>query len=341
MTTIASRLQAVRRRIESAAVAAGRMPGDIQLIAVSKTFSAQAIYEAVHAGQTAFGENYLQEALEKIAALEAIPGGLNVAQAEGIAKALTRPASSRQASQWAQAEGPQIRSSERDCTAATDKGRDFSSRARHSAGVASPQAGPLLRAPELRVASDSEVTNGSSSDARHSAGVASPQAGPLLHPLEWHFIGPIQSNKTRLIAENFSWVHSVDRLKIAQRLSDARPTDRAPLNICLQVNISAEASKSGVLPEDALPLALEIAKLQRLRLRGLMAVPEPTQDHKFQRHRFAAVRALCERIVAQGLSLDSLSMGMSDDLESAIAEGATLVRVGSAIFGERATQAPR
>ncbi len=156
-------------------------------------------------------------------------------------------------------------------------------------------------------------------------------------PIEWHYIGPIQSNKTRQIAERFSWVHSVDRLKIAQRLSEARPASAGPLNVCIQVNLSGEASKGGVSPADAPALAREIARLPRLKLRGLMTIPEPTGDVVVQRSRFRLLRELKDRIVASGLPMDSLSMGMSHDLESAIAECATMVRVGTAIFGERNT----
>ena len=153
--------------------------------------------------------------------------------------------------------------------------------------------------------------------------------------LEWHFIGPIQSNKTRPIAEHFDWVHSVDRLKIAQRLSEQRPEELGPLNICLQVNISAEASKSGLAPEALPEVAAQVAQLPRLRLRGLMAIPAPSDDMKQQRAAFAAVRGLYEQLRAGGLAMDTLSMGMSADLEAAVAEGATIVRVGSAIFGAR------
>jgi len=151
-------------------------------------------------------------------------------------------------------------------------------------------------------------------------------------PLCWHFIGPIQSNKTRDIAEHFDWVHSVDRLKIAQRLSDQRPADMAPLNICIQVNVSGEASKSGCTPADLPALAQAIMALPRLKLRGLMAIPEPTQDRTEQDAAFAAVRQLQKSL---NLGLDTLSMGMSHDLESAIAQGATWVRIGTALFGAR------
>ncbi|MBD9461376.1 YggS family pyridoxal phosphate-dependent enzyme [Pseudomonas sp. PDM05] len=151
-------------------------------------------------------------------------------------------------------------------------------------------------------------------------------------PLSWHFIGPIQSNKTRAIAENFAWVHSVERLKIAQRLSEQRPADLAPLNICIQVNVSGEASKSGCTPADLPALAEAISALPRLKLRGLMAIPEPTEDRAAQDAAFATVRELQASL---NLPLDTLSMGMSHDLESAIAQGATWVRIGTALFGAR------
>ena len=225
MTTIAARLQAVRSRIAAAAESAGRPLEDIRLIAVSKTFAGTAIQEARAAGQVAFGESYLQEAMDKISAL----------------------------------------------------GPDF----------------------------------------------------------EWHHIAPIQSNKTRQIAALFHWAHGVDRLKIAERLSSSRPAGRRPLDICIQVNISGEASKSGVAPQEVLALAQAISPLQGVRLRGLMAIPEPTPDVWLLRVRFRQIRELKDEIVRHGIPLDTLSMGMSDDLEAAIAEGATLVRVGRAIFGER------
>ncbi|QBP77031.1 YggS family pyridoxal phosphate-dependent enzyme [Herbaspirillum huttiense] len=230
MSSIAQHLQHVQQQIAQAAGQAGRLPSSVQLLAVSKTFGPEAVAEAVAAGQRAFGENYLQEALDKIAALPAL-------------------------------------------------------------------------VPET--------------------------------PLEWHFIGPLQSNKTRPIAEHFDWVHSVDRLKIAQRLSEQRPEELGPLNICLQVNISAEASKSGLTPEELPEVAAQVAQLPRLRLRGLMAIPAPSDDMKQQRAAFAAVRGLYEQLRTGGLALDTLSMGMSADLEAAVAEGATIVRVGSAIFGAR------
>jgi pyridoxal phosphate enzyme (YggS family) len=154
-------------------------------------------------------------------------------------------------------------------------------------------------------------------------------------PIEWHYIGPIQSNKSGSIARQFDWVHSVDRQKIAQRLSDARPEALAPLQVCLQVNVGGEESKSGVPPEAALALAQALAVLPRIRLRGLMTIPRPVADRASQRAQFRVLRELRERLVGTGLDLDTLSMGMSDDLEAAIAEGATLVRVGRAIFGSR------
>jgi hypothetical protein len=154
--------------------------------------------------------------------------------------------------------------------------------------------------------------------------------------LEWHFIGPLQSNKTRLVANSFAWVHSIDRLKIAERLSEQRDVHLPPLEVCIQVNVSGEASKSGVAPDDLPELARAVAALPRLRLRGLMAIPEPTSDVALQRARFASLRQLRDQLNAGGLQLDTLSMGMSDDLEAAIAEGSTMVRVGTAIFGGRA-----
>lgn len=230
MSTIARNLQAVHERIAASARTAQRDPHTIRLLAVSKTFGPDAIIEAAQAGQTAFGENYLQEALDKIAALK-------------------------------------------------------------------------LACPDIL--------------------------------FEWHFIGPIQSNKTRPIAENFDWVHSVDREKIAQRLSEQRPAHLPPLNICLQVNISGETSKSGVAPQEALILARAVAAMPNLRLRGLMAIPEPASDIDAQRLPFRQLRLLFEQLCAQGLNLDTLSMGMSADMDAAIAEGATIVRVGTAIFGHR------
>lgn len=226
MTTISTNLQAVRARIAAAAQLAGRAVEDIRLLAVSKTFPPERVREAAQAGQIAFGENYLQESLGKIAAL-------------------------------------------------ADLG------------------------------------------------------------LEWHFIGPLQSNKTRPVAEHFSWVHGIERLKIAERLSAARGAARPPLQVCIQVNVSGEASKSGVSPGETAALAHAVAGLPNLRLRGLMAIPEPTDDMPLARQRFAMLRELLEALNKAGMALDTLSMGMSHDLEAAILEGATIVRVGTAIFGER------
>lgn len=230
MSSISHNLQAVTARIDAACRAALRNPQTVTLLAVSKTFGPEAVIEAADAGQRAFGENYLQEALDKMASIRA-----------------SRP--------------------------------------------------DLL--------------------------------------LEWHFIGPIQSNKTRPIAEHFDWVHSVDREKIAQRLSEQRPAHLPPLNICLQVNISGEESKSGVAPEQLGPLANTVSMLPRLALRGLMAIPEAAEDMDRQHAPLRRLRQLCDSLREQGLALDTLSMGMSADLEAAIAEGATIVRIGTAIFGKR------
>lgn len=228
MATIATKLQQVRLRIAAACVAARRPVQSVTLLAVSKTFGPAAVREAHAAGQLAFGENYVQEALAKIDAL---------------------------------------------------------------------------------------------ADLRPS--------------LEWHLIGPLQSNKTREVAAVFDWVHSVDRLKTAERLSAQRPRDLPPLQLCLQVNISGETSKSGVAPADVLALAREVAALPNVTLRGLMAIPEPTADFAAQRAPHRALHELLVSLQSEGLALDTLSIGMSDDLEAAIAEGATIVRVGTAIFGER------
>lgn len=231
MTTIAARLDAVRARIDDAARRAGRNPADVKLLAVSKTWPAEAVREAAIAGQRAFGENYVQEGVDKVEALRALG-------------------------------------------------------------------------------------------------------------LEWHFIGPLQSNKTRSVANAFDWVHGIDRLKIAERLSAQRDVHLPPLNVCIQVNVSGEDSKSGVAPGEAVALAQAVAALPRLHLRGLMCIPEPTTDEAVLRARFAVLRGLCEELRGAGLALDTLSMGMSHDLEPAIAEGASIVRVGTAIFGERPQPAP-
>jgi pyridoxal phosphate enzyme (YggS family) len=219
-------LQAVKTRIVAASRVAGRPAQAVTLLAVSKAFGAAQVHECHGSGQHAFGENYVQEALDKMAVLA-------------------------------------------------------------DAGI------------------------------------------------EWHMIGPIQSNKTRLIAGHFQWVHSVEREKIAQRLNEARPPRLPPLNVCIQVNVSGEISKSGITPGAEIALAEVIAGLPRLRLRGLMTIPEPTSDTALRRQRFALLRKLQENLIARGYPLDTLSMGMSDDLEDAIVEGATMVRVGSAIFGKR------
>lgn len=228
MHKIDDKLAKVTARIQQAAATAGRDPQTVQLIAVSKTQPPQAIAQAYAWGQRRFGENYLQEALDKQAALRHLP------------------------------------------------------------------------------------------------------------ELEWHFIGPIQSNKTRAIAEHFQWVHSVDRLKIAQRLSDQRPASLPPLNLCVQVNVDNESTKSGVSLAELPSLITAIAPLQRVKLRGLMAIPAATNDPVAQRRAFAKLRSALQVLNLQGFGMDTLSMGMSGDLEAAIAEGATLVRVGSDIFGARA-----
>ena len=230
METIAQALQQVKRRIEVAVAAAGREQGGVQLLAVSKTQPAERVREACAAGQTAFGENYVQEALDKIAAL-----------------------------------------------------------------------------------------------------------ADLRQQLQWHLIGPLQSNKTRPVAETFDWVHSVDRLKIAQRLAEQRPAGLSPLQLCLQVNVSGEASKSGVAPAELLALARAVAALptDRVRLRGLMSIPEPAEGAAAQRAPHRLLRQLLHELTVAGLPLDTLSMGMSADLEAAVAEGSTLVRVGTALFGHR------
>ncbi|WGG49657.1 YggS family pyridoxal phosphate-dependent enzyme [Rugamonas sp. DEMB1] len=261
MSTIAQNLQAVASTIVSTAQEAGRAADSVRLLAVSKTFGPEAVLEAVRAGQRAFGENYLQESLDKIAAVRAAlaarPGEPALAARPGEPALAARPGE------------------------------------------------PALA------------------------------ARPDQPALEWHFIGPIQSNKTRPIAEHFDWVHTVEREKIAQRLSEQRPAAMAPLNICLQVNISGEASKSGAAPAELAELARRVAALPNLRLRGLMAIPEPTEDYAEQRAAFAQLRQLYEQLRADGLALDTLSMGMSADLRAAVVEGATIVRVGSAIFGAR------
>jgi pyridoxal phosphate enzyme (YggS family) len=226
MTTISDNLQSVHERVARACAQAGRHVEDVTLLAVSKTFGPQAVRDAFEGGQRAFGENYIQEAVEKAALLADLP-------------------------------------------------------------------------------------------------------------IEWHCIGPIQSNKTRLVAAHFAWAQSVDRLKIAQRLSEQRPEGLRPLQVCLQVNIDGGPTKSGVAPADALELAREVAKLPRLRLRGLMTIPEPAAGFAAQKAVHAKAGALFDDLRASGLALDTLSMGMTADLEAAIAAGSTMVRVGTAIFGSR------
>ena len=233
MRSIHDNLQAVRERIARAAAAVGRDPRSVTLLAVSKTHSASLVAQALDAGQRAFGENYVQEALEKMDAL-----------------------------------------------------------------------------------------TGSMGEERARA-------------LEWHLIGPLQSNKTRIVAARFGWVHSVDGEKLARRLSELRSAGVPPLNVLIQVNVSGEASKGGVAPGEVLRLAGAVSALSRLKLRGLMAIPEPTADVALQRAGFSRVKSIFHGLRDQGLEIDTLSMGMSDDMEAAIAEGATLVRVGTAIFGAR------
>lgn len=237
MNTIASNLQGVRTRLEAACQAAGRDPAGVSLLAVSKTFGPAEVLQAVRAGQRAFGENYIQEGVEKVLALRELLAG---------------------------------------------------------------------------------------------------EPAPL--PLQWHCIGPIQSNKTRLVATHFDWAHSVDRLKIAARLSEQRPPELAALQVCIQVNVDGGANKAGVPPAEALALAREVARLPRLRLRGLMSIPEPQDDPAAQRAVHERARALFDELRAAGLELDTLSMGMSADLEAAVAAGSTMVRVGTAIFGGRAAK---
>jgi hypothetical protein len=228
MATILANIQQVRARIAAACAGAQRPVQSVTLLCVSKTFGADAVREAHAAGERRFGENYVQEGVDKVAALADLRGSI-----------------------------------------------------------------------------------------------------------EWHLIGPLQSNKTRVVAEHFDWVHSVDRLKIAQRLSEQRPPHLPPLQVCLQVNISGEASKSGLAPQDVAGVAREVAALPRLRLRGLMAIPEPAGDLESQRRPHAALRQLLGDLQRDGLAVDTLSMGMSADLEAAVMEGATIVRVGTAIFGGR------
>jgi hypothetical protein len=225
-TSVSANWVQVRKRIELACLAVGRSPDAVKLLAVSKTKSAEAVREAHAAGQMAFGENYIQEGVDKIAALADLP-------------------------------------------------------------------------------------------------------------LEWHCIGPIQSNKTKLVAENFAWVHSIDRFKIAERLSAQRPANLPPLQVCLQVNVDGGSNKSGVSPGELLALAQAVAKLPRLQLRGIMTIPEPAETEVAARKVHHEAKALFDSLNAADLRVDTLSMGMTGDLEAAIAEGSTCVRVGTAIFGAR------
>lgn len=230
MTMIQDHLAAVRARLQAACAAAGRPTDSVTLLAVSKTFGPDAVADAVAAGQREFGENYVQEGVDKILSLR-----------------LSHP------------------------------------------GV----------------------------------------------PLVWHCIGPLQANKTRLVAEHFDWVHTIDRLKIAQRLNDQRPAHLPPLQVCVQVNVDGGANKAGVIPAELPALAQAVAVLPRLRLRGVMAIPEPSSDFEAQKSLFKSVKACFESEKCVGPGWDTLSMGMSADLEAAVAAGSTLVRVGSAIFGVR------
>lgn len=305
MSTVQERLQAVRDRIAAAAAAAQRDPHGIRLVAVSKAFPPSAVIEAIAAGQLAFGENYVQEAADKMAQVKAL---------------LMRRQSTAPAMETASIH--------------------------HSSGIASAQARRPAARGRGQIGYDGDPTREGNQAPPAADGRLRSQmpdqnrdpsrlARPLLHPPEWHFVGPIQSNKTGLIAGQFDWVHSLDRFKIAQRLSAARPAGTGDLDVCIQVNVSGEASKGGVVPEAVSELAAQVVALPRLRLRGLMTVPRPTFDPTEQRAQFRVLRELMQRLSGLGVSLDTLSMGMSDDLEAAIAEGATLVRVGRAIFGER------
>ncbi len=255
---IVDKLQAVRDRMTTACFASGRNPASVRLLAVSKTFGPDAVMAAMSGGQCAFGENYVQEGVEKILAVRELLG-------------------------------------------------------RESDGL-------------------------SPSDSSHSSGGPSPRALPLSSASEWHHIGPLQSNKTRLVAEHFDWVQSVDRLKIAQRLSEQRPAHLPPLQVCLQVNVDGGPTKAGVRPEEAQALAAEVARLPRLQLRGLMSIPEPAPDFIAACALHQRAKDLFDQINKAGVlpqPLDTLSLGMTADLESAIHAGSTMVRVGTAIFGGR------
>lgn len=295
MSATANNLQDVRQRIRKAVEAAQREEDAVKLIAVTKTFPAFRVVEAMEAGQSAFGENYVQEAVAKMGEVEGWVGR----EAEKSSRAPAR----------------------------FDPAFEATSRT-------APRSDPALEATSRGLPrSDPAFEAGPD---RHSCGVASPpSAGPLLRPAEWHFIGPIQSNKTRTIAARFDWVHCVDRLRIAERLSAQRDPVRGALNVLLEVNLDGEANKSGVSPDRLQDLAQAVVELPRLRLRGLMAVPEARIDPAEQRAAFARLRMLGEQLRAAGLPCEHLSMGMSADLEAAIAEGATMIRVGTAIFGAR------
>jgi PLP dependent protein len=272
---------AVRARIDAAARACGRRPEDVALLAVSKTFDADTVLALAATGQRAFGENYLQEALPKMAAI-------------------------------------------RDRWALPASGR--------STGGSSWHTDPAAAGPSSHT---DPAPAGPSSHSDTAPAGPSWHTDPAIAGPSWHFIGPIQSNKTKAIAEAFDWVHSVDREKVARRLSEQRPEDLAPLQVCVQVDVSGEATKSGCDPSEAVALGAAIAAMPKLRLRGVMAIPAPSDDQAVQRAQFARVRAVFEAMRAAGLPVDTLSMGMSGDLEAAIAEGATIVRVGTALFGAR------
>ena len=286
--SLEQRYLAVVARIRRAAEASGRDPSDVRLLAVSKTFPAKEVAALAGAGQLDFGENYLQEALGKIAVL----------------------------GQWQD----RARVDERSPSSA-DRAPGLQ---RQESSFVSPVP------PDLPLALPTALLSGGAQPAQR---------------IRWHFIGPIQSNKTRKIAEVFDWVQSVENVRIAERLSAQRPIHLPSLDVCVQVNVSGEASKSGCEPDLLVEISREVAQLPRLRLRGVMAIPEPTKDVTLQVRRFAQVRVLFEELrgaVANtgsaGALVDTLSMGMSADLEAAIAQGATLVRIGSALFGERPRQ---
>jgi uncharacterized pyridoxal phosphate-containing UPF0001 family protein len=284
--SLRARHAAVLARIDAAARSCGRDPRDVRLLAVSKTFDADTVLALAGLGQRAFGENYLQEALPKVAAV----GDGWALQASGRSEEAS-PAGA--AGAGAAADARPARTDRRDRPDRID-----------------PPDHPDHPDPPDRI-----------------------------DRIEWHFIGPMQSNKTRPVAELFDWVHSVDREKVARRLSEQRPGSLGPLQVCVQVDIGGEATKSGCDPDEALALAAAIAAMPRLRLRGVMAIPAPTDDPALQRAQFGRVREVFERMRSAGLPVDTLSMGMSDDLEAAVAEGATIVRIGTALFGARPAKA--